>query len=70
MTFECIYADPPWSYKVYSQKGQGRSAENHYHTMNKEDIYNLDVAGIAAKDWLALPLNVNECRYIIVPKNC
>ena len=60
MKFECIYADPPWSYKVYSQKGQGRSAENHYHTMNKEDIYNLDVAGIAAKDcilflWVTFP---------------
>lgn len=60
MKFECIYADPPWAYKVYSKKGQGRSAENHYHTMNIEDIYNLDVAGIAAKDcilflWVTFP---------------
>lgn len=39
--------DPPWSYKVYSKKGRGRSAENHYNTMSHEDIYNLDVASLA-----------------------
>lgn len=50
MRFQVIYADPPWAYQVYSKKGQGRSAENHYHTMGKEDIYALDVAGIAAED--------------------
>ena len=33
-----ILADPPWHYKVYSQKGAGRSAESHYPTMNIEDI--------------------------------
>jgi N6-adenosine-specific RNA methylase IME4 len=58
--FNCIYADPPWAYKAYAKKGQGRSAENHYHTMNKEDIYDLDVAGIADKDcilflWVTFP---------------
>ena len=60
MRFSCIYADPPWQYKVYSKKGQGRSAENHYHTMSKEDIYNLPVEMIAEKDcilflWVTFP---------------
>ena len=60
MRFQVIYADPPWAYQVYSKKGQGRSAENHYHTMGKEDIYALDVAGIAAEDcvlflWVTFP---------------
>lgn len=60
MKFNVISCDPPWSYQVYSKKGQGRSAENHYHTMNIEDIYNLDVAGIADKDcvlflWVTFP---------------
>lgn len=60
MRFDCIYADPPWGYKVYSKKGRGRSAENHYRTMSKEDILSLDVAGIAAKDcilflWVTFP---------------
>ena len=31
--YSVIYADPPWSYKVWSDKGKGRSAENHYPTM-------------------------------------
>ncbi|QAA32750.1 MT-A70 family methyltransferase [Clostridium manihotivorum] len=60
MKFNIIYADPPWSYKVYSDKGKGRSAESHYSTMNHEDIYNLDVASLAAKDcilflWVTFP---------------
>lgn len=60
MRFSVLYVDPQWSYKVYSQKGQGRSAENHYHTMSAEDIFNLDVAGIADKDcvlflWVTFP---------------
>lgn len=48
--YKIIYADPPWQYRVYSQKGQGRSAENHYHTMNIKDIMALPVDKIADKD--------------------
>lgn len=39
--YQIIYADPPWQYKVWSKKGNGRSAESHYKTMNIEDIMNL-----------------------------
>ena len=31
--YSIIYADPPWAYRTYSKKGQGRSAESHYPTM-------------------------------------
>ena len=60
MRFNILYIDCPWQYKVYSKKGQGRSAENHYSTMGKEDIYNLDIEGIAADDctlflWVTFP---------------
>lgn len=39
---------------------QGRSAENHYRTMNVEDIYGLDIQSIAADDcilflWVTFP---------------
>lgn len=27
--YSIIYADPPWQYKVWSNKGHGRSAESH-----------------------------------------
>ena len=39
--YQIIYADPPWQYKVWSKKGNGRSAESHYKTMNIEDIIHL-----------------------------
>lgn len=58
--YNIIYADPPWQYKVYSKKGQGRSAESHYSTMSIEDICNLPVEKIADKDcilfmWMTFP---------------
>ena len=30
--FSVIYADPPWEFKVYSDKGKKRSAERYYDT--------------------------------------
>ena len=41
--YSIIYADPPWAYRTYSKKGQGRSAESHYPTMCIEDIKALPV---------------------------
>ena len=60
MKFNILYVDPPWAYKVYRKKGQGRSAENHYHTMDIEDIYGLNIPSIAAEDcilflWVTFP---------------
>lgn len=59
--YKVIYADPPWHYRVYSQKGMGRSAESHYPTMSLEDIQALPVSEIADKDcalfmWTTIPL--------------
>ncbi len=60
--FAAIYADPPWSFKVYSGKGKSRSAENHYDTMNQAGIEALSehVERLAAKDcalflWAVMP---------------
>ena len=58
--FSIIYADPPWSYQVWSDKGKGRSAENHYPTMSKADIQNLPIPRICEKDcvlflWVTAP---------------
>lgn len=46
-SYKIILADPPWTFKVWSDKGKGRSAENHYPVMSLEDIKSLDVASIA-----------------------
>ena len=64
-----IYADPPWHYRVYSQKGNGRSAESHYPTMELEDIKKLPVSDIADKDcalfmWITFPL-LEECFSVL-----
>ncbi len=45
--YKIIYADPAWSYRVWSKKGQGRSAESHYTTMSIDDICKLPVKDIA-----------------------
>lgn len=48
--FSLIYADPPWSFRAWSSKGEGRSASRHYPIMALEEICALPVAAIAAKD--------------------
>ena len=50
MPYEIIYCDPPWRYAVWSKKGLGSSAENHYQTMPISEICALPVSDIAAPD--------------------
>ena len=56
--YNIVLADPPWR---YANKGGQGVAENHYPTMNIEDICALPVADIAAKDsalflWATFPM--------------
>lgn len=59
--YSIIYADPPWSFKTYSDKGkEKKSADAHYKTMNKVDIQNLPISDIANDDcvlflWVTFP---------------
>lgn len=60
MKFNIILADPPWSYRVWSEKGKARSAENHYPTMKLNEIKALPVKELAAPDcalflWVTAP---------------
>lgn len=45
-----ILADPPWTFKNWSDKGQEKSAQNHYDCMTLEDICALPVTFAAADD--------------------
>jgi N6-adenosine-specific RNA methylase IME4 len=45
--YQIIYADPPWTFKTYSEKGEGRSASRHYSVMGKFDIQRLPIQNIA-----------------------
>ena len=67
--YDVIYADPPWSYKVWSDKGKGRSAESHYPTMQKEDIQRLPIKDISAKNsvlflWVTAPCLIEGIELI------
>jgi N6-adenosine-specific RNA methylase IME4 len=68
--FRVVYADPPWQFKTYNEKGRkklpdwkpfkGASAQ-HYETMKLDDIINIPVRDIAAKDaalfmWVVQPM--------------
>lgn len=45
--YNIIYADPPWTFQTYSEKGkEKKSAEVHYDCMTIEDIYQLPVGDI------------------------
>lgn len=48
--FSIIAADCPWTFLTRSAKGKGRSAEQHYACMTLDDIRQLPVATLAAKD--------------------
>ncbi len=50
--YQIIYADPPWSYKVWSEdkKAAKGCAKRHYDTMDIDDICALPVQDIADKD--------------------
>lgn len=50
--YQIIYADCPWSYKVWSEdkKSAQGCAKRHYNTMDIQDICNLPVDKIADKD--------------------
>ena len=59
--YNVVYADPPWTFATYSDKGKGRSAEAHYSCMGFADICKLPVAEWAARDsilllWVTDPL--------------
>jgi N6-adenosine-specific RNA methylase IME4 len=49
-----IYADPPWRFATYSDKGKGRSAEAHYDCLTIDEIKALPVAEWAAPDAVLL----------------
>jgi len=48
--YRVIYADPPWRFDTYSEKGKRKSAERHYDCLNLADIKALPVRNIAADD--------------------
>ena len=58
--YQIIYADPPWLFRVRSEKGNKRSATNHYDVMSVQDIKDMPVQDIADENcilflWVTFP---------------
>lgn len=52
--FEVIYADPAWNFTSNSTRNPGKNARRHYDCMSLQEIKDLPVREIAAKDALLL----------------
>lgn len=61
IAFDIIYADPPWGFENWSEKGEDRNPNQHYDTMNWMEIASLPVGELASRDcalflWAVDPL--------------
>jgi N6-adenosine-specific RNA methylase IME4 len=61
LTYSVILADPPWRFRNYSAKGEGKNPVAHYACMEPEAIKALPVGHLAAADavcvmWATAPL--------------
>ena len=48
--YKTIYADPPWRFKNFSEKGEGRNAISHYDCLTLVDLKKLNISRYADKD--------------------
>ena len=60
-SFDLIFADPPWHFQLFSEKGESKSAQSQYATMPLDAIKALPVGELAAKDcvlvlWATAPM--------------
>jgi N6-adenosine-specific RNA methylase IME4 len=61
LRYGVILADPPWAYKLYSAKGEAKSAQAHYPCMGQDELAALPVDKLAAPDcallmWATAPM--------------
>lgn len=53
--YNIIYADPPWQYQFWSERGEMRSsARKHYNTVSLNSIQEIPIESIADKDCVLL----------------
>lgn len=41
--YQIIYADPPWAWKTYSDKGRQKTSDRHYPLMSLEKLKDLNI---------------------------
>ncbi len=60
-SYSVLYADPPWTFSSWSEKGEEKSAQNHYDCMSIDELKALPVGDISADNaimfmWATDPL--------------
>jgi N6-adenosine-specific RNA methylase IME4 len=48
--FPLIYADPPWKFEIYSEKGLERTPDQHYPTLTDQEIIDFQINGMPLAD--------------------
>ena len=66
--YKFIMADNPWEFRLYSEKGEAKSAQAQYDCMKLDDIKKLPVGLLADKDailflWTTWPLLLGNAKY-------
>lgn len=61
LRYGAIIADPPWAFRLYSDKGDKKSPQHHYDCMPLEAIRALPVGKLASRDcalfmWATAPM--------------
>lgn len=52
--YKILYLDPPWEFKAYSQKGEGKSAQKHYSCMSIDNLMKMPIGDLGYKDSIML----------------
>ena len=48
--FPLVYADPPWSFEIYSEMGAERTPDQHYPTLTDDQIKNYHINGVPMRE--------------------
>jgi len=67
--YNIIYADPPWTFKTYSNRGKQKSPEQHYDCMDIKDIQSLSIKEISRDNailflWVTYPTLIHGIETI------
>ncbi len=67
--YSILYCDPPWSYRVWSKKGAGRTASAHYNVLSTKEICEHPIPDICLKDcalflWATYPNLLDAVRVL------
>lgn len=65
--YQIIYADPPWKFNAWSDKGNGRSADNHYTTQSLSELMKMKISAICEDNavllmWATAPCLLHATR--------